>query len=267
MHAVGYPKFLQRLLAPQGLDGDLRLECLVVSLPHKLTLRLLPHSLEGAESPYLSSESCLKCWAHHILYQFDGKLLSPTKKMNDLLRNSQYRDWIHDAITYGILRYEEEFGSINYGYPHFKLYEQYTMRETALLSNYPKILSAFRGSGLIVNGKEFFLFVNLHKEADIREAINYKDQFITPRLFQWESPNTTSRKSERGQDLIYNYRRGVNLHLFARKFETIDNVIQPFTYFGKLICQNAENDRPILMHLALENEVPPDIFFELSTKV
>ncbi len=45
--------------------------------------------------------------------------------------------------------------SIN-GVPPFKLYEQYQMIDAALLSNYRKIYSSFRGTGLLRNNKEYF---------------------------------------------------------------------------------------------------------------
>lgn len=141
------------------------------------------------------------------------------------------------------------------------------MKETALLVNYRKAHSAFRGSGLISSGKEYFLFVNLHKNADVKESINYQDVFVTSKVFQWESPNTTSQDSERGKDLVFNYKRGTNLHLFVRKFEKVESLAQPFTYLGKTICQHAEGNKPIKMLLALEHEVPADLYFEFVTKV
>ena len=77
--------------------------------------------------------------------------------------------------SYGIFRYEKEFKDEYYGVPHFKLYEQYQMVDAALLSNYRKIHSSFRGSGLLVKWKcNIFLFVDLHKEEDIKESINYQ---------------------------------------------------------------------------------------------
>ena len=78
------------------------------------------------------------------------------------------------------------------------------MRDTALLSNYKKIHSFFRGSGLIANGKEYFLFIDLHKESDIKESINYDDKFLDSNFFQWQTPNSTSQDSDRGKNIIHN---------------------------------------------------------------
>ena len=88
------------------------------------------------------------------------------------------------------------------------------MVEAARLSNYEKIHSSFRGSGLMANGKEYFLFVDLNKDEDIKESINYKDEFLSRSLFQWEILNSTAQSSERGKNIIFNKERGINLHLF-----------------------------------------------------
>jgi superfamily II DNA or RNA helicase len=202
-----------------------------------------------------------------LLFVRQGNGLKPTARTRAIFENSRMRKWVEDILRYGLLRYEQEFSDTDYGIPFFRLYQHYTMRETALLANYEKAHSAFRGSGLITSGKECYLFVNLHKNADIKESINYHDKFITSKVFQWESPNTTAQNSERGQDLVYNYKRGINLHLFVRKFEKVEGLAQPFTYLGKCICQQAEGNKPIKMLLALENEVPADLYFELVTKV
>lgn len=201
-----------------------------------------------------------------LLYIHENGQLRATLQTRKIYSDPEFNLWISDILHYGIIRYEEEFGNANYGVPHFKLYYQYSMLDTALLSNYHKKHSSFRGSGLITHGKDFFLFINLHKSADIKETINYQDKFITPKIFQWESPNTTSRDSVRGKDLVSNLERHVSLHVFVRKFEEIERVSQPFMYLGKAICQNAEGDKPIRMILAFEHEVPGDIYYEFVTK-
>ncbi|THE09048.1 DUF3427 domain-containing protein, partial [Bacillus timonensis] len=167
------------------------------------------------------------------LFAFENQRLFKTPLFDNLLENEEYQKYIIDVISYGIYRYEKEFKQTYYGVPHFKLYEQYQMIDAALLSNYRKIHSSFRGSGLLTNGKEFFLFVDLHKEADIKESINYQDKFINPKEFQWQSVNNTSQESDRGKDIIYNKERGVNLHLFIRKYREIDGKVEPYIYIGK----------------------------------
>ncbi|KIY20631.1 DEAD/DEAH box helicase [Mesobacillus subterraneus] len=201
------------------------------------------------------------------LFNFsDGKLVK-TKTFSVLLEHADYRKYIVDVISYGIFRYEKEFRSDYYGMPHFKLYEQYQMIDAALLSNYRKIHSSFRGSGLLVNGNEFFLFVDLHKEADVKESINYQDKFISRSEFQWQSVNSTTQQSERGKNIIYNKQRGVNLHLFIRKYREIDGKTEPYIYIGKGNSVQFEGDKPITVRMELENEVPSSLYTEFTKKV
>lgn len=196
----------------------------------------------------------------------DGKL-TKTQIFVEQLKNQDYRKYIEDIITYGIFRYEKEFKSKYYGVPHFKLYEQYPMMDAALLSNYRKIHSSFRGSGLLANGKEYFLFIDLHKEEDVKESINYKDKFINERYFQWQSQNSTTQQSERGQNIIHNKSRGVNLHLFVRKYREIDGKNEPFIYIGKGDTVQYEGEKPITVKIMLEHEIPATLYTEFTKKV
>jgi hypothetical protein len=201
-----------------------------------------------------------------LVHYSSGKL-AKTQLFIDLLRNEDYRKFIEDTITYGIFRYEKEFKSEYYGVPHFKLYEQYQMMDAALLSNYRKIHSSFRGSGLLANGKEYFLFIDLHKEEDVKESINYKDKFINERYFQWQSQNSTAQHSERGQNIIFNKQRGVNLHLFVRKYREIDGKNEPFIYIGKGDSVQYEGEKPITVKIKLEHEIPATLYTEFTKKV
>ncbi|WP_084380106.1 DEAD/DEAH box helicase [Sutcliffiella cohnii] len=201
------------------------------------------------------------------LISFMGDHAFKTKEFNRVLSNDDFYKYIKDVIDYGIFRYEKEYKSGNYGVPHLKLYEQYTMMDPALLSNYRKTHSSFRGSGLLANDKEYFLFIDLHKEEDIKESINYKDKFIDRNTFQWQSQNSTAQSSDRGKNIIFNKDRGINLHLFVRKYREIDGKTEPFIYIGKGNTIEYEGEKPITVILQLENEVPANLYVEFTKKV
>ncbi|MBU3071939.1 DEAD/DEAH box helicase [Clostridium estertheticum] len=200
-------------------------------------------------------------------FELNGDLLSSTWDFKTVVHNEKYRTYIEDVINYALIRYEKEFDSKYYGVPFFKLYEQYQMIDAALLSNYTKIHSSFRGSGLITNGNEYFLFVDLHKEEDIKESINYKDKFIDSKYFQWQSPNSTSQSSERGKNIIFNKERGINLHIFVRKYKQIDGASEPYIYIGKGDVIEYEGEKPITVKIKLKNEMPIDKYIEFIKKV
>ena len=226
------------------------------------------HSAETLSGKYFDSSE-LKRYESALLL-FDGSSVSFKTEIFSLLKSDKNaRLWFEDLIQYNLLRYQDEFGSGDYGVPFLKLFYEYSMRDTALLCNYTKIHSSFRGQGLLTSAKpDYFIFVNLHKNADIKESINYKDKFISPGVFQWQSPNSTTQDSEVGQNIIFSYKRGINLHLFVRKFEEVEGVTQPFVYLGKVVpfSDSAEGNKPITIQFALENRVPDDMYLDFTTR-
>lgn len=84
-----------------------------------------------------------------------------------------------------------------------------------------------------------------------------------------QKKNSTSQQSEVGQNLINNFSRHINLHLFVRKFEQVEGITQPFIYLGKVFTlpETAEGNKPIKMIFALQNEVSEELYNELTTVV
>lgn len=201
------------------------------------------------------------------IFELKNEVLNSTWDFKKIIQNKKYRIYIEDVINYALIRYEKEFESDYHGVPFFKLYEQYQMVDTALLSNYTKIHSSFRGSGLITNGNEYFLFIDLHKEENIKESINYKDKFLDRQHFQWQSPNSTSQISERGKNIIFNKDRKINLHLFVRKYKQIDGVVQPYIYIGKGNTIEYSGEKPITVKIKLDNIAPVSLYTEFVEKV
>ena len=201
------------------------------------------------------------------LFDYKDDILFRLMSFDRMILNKEFREKLEDVLNYGIIRYEKNFGSVNYGVPFFKLYEQYSMIDTALLSNYEKSHSAFRGSGLLTNGNDFFLYVDLHKDEDIKESINYKDEFISRDIFQWQTPNNTSQDSERGKNIIHNKERNINLHIFIRKYKKIDGKVQPYVYIGKADTIEFEGEKPITVKMKLQNRVPERLYIEFTKKV
>lgn len=222
------------------------------------------HAFEYLNQDYYDSSQ--KKGKLKLVDYIDGKLYK-SDAFAKVLDDSESKKYIEDAINYGIIRYEKEFKVDYYGVPFFKLYEQYQMIDAAYLSNYRKIHTSFRGSGLLVNGNEYFLFIDLHKEEGIDERINYKDKFIDERYFQWQSPNATKQDSDRGKNIIFNKDRGINLHLFIRKYKEIDGKSEPYIYIGKGDTVWYEGEKPITVRLKLEHEVPAGIYREFVEKV
>ena len=224
----------------------------------------LEHTVECLLGMYLDSTQTK---ANIIMIKKENEKILLSDEFRNILENEKNKLYIEDCINYGLLRYDREFGSVNYGMPFFKLYEQYQMVDTALLSNYRKIHSSFRGSGLVTNGNDWFLFIDLHKEEDIKESINYKDKFISRDIFQWQSPNNTKLNSERGKRLVNNVEENTRLHLFVRKYRELDGGVEPYIYIGQGDTIWHEGEKPITVHFKLRNEVPTKIYTEFINKI
>ncbi|RDU38144.1 DUF3427 domain-containing protein [Neobacillus piezotolerans] len=201
------------------------------------------------------------------LFDLQDGILTKTPVFESILAAEEYRKYIEDIVMYGIFRYEKEFKNEYYGVPHFKLYEQYKMADAALLSNFRKSHSSFRGSGLLTNGNDYFLYIDLHKDADVEERLAYKDEIKSTREFQWQTPHTTAQHTNTGQNIIYNKARGINLHLFIRKYKVIDGKNEPFIYIGKGNTTSFEGNKPITVQMELENELPYNLYIEFTKKV
>ena len=70
--------------------------------------------------------------------------------------------------------------------------------------------------------------MGLKKDKDKQERTNYKDRFISSKIFQWESENNTTVDNSIGKKLL----NTKVVHLFIRKMDEEDGVTLPFTYFG-----------------------------------
>ena len=83
--------------------------------------------------------------ARPLVTMDDRNVLHRTEEFSIILADEQYRPFIEDVLHYGRMRYLKTFGSINYGIPHLKLYEEYTMRDIAVVSNYKKYILPSEG--------------------------------------------------------------------------------------------------------------------------
>lgn len=230
----------------------------------KHTIGTIDHAMRYLNGDYYDSQDLKRCGK---LFQVSGETIEKTELLNKVLKNKDVKDYILEVLDYGLLKYKESFGTEDYGFPFLKLYENYFMKDVALICNYQMKHSSVRGTGLFANGNNYFLFVDLHKGADVKESIKYNDKILDRYNFQWESPNTTRVGSERGQNIVKNKERGINLHIFVRKYKEVDGVVQPYIYIGKGDCVDYKDEKPITTTLRLENPLSKEIYIELTERV
>ncbi|MGM9858900.1 MAG: DUF3427 domain-containing protein [Bacilli bacterium] len=197
------------------------------------------------------------------------KIVSEDNKLNISKTRNDFTEYVKDTLEYGLTRYDIEFGDFN---TKFKKYGNY-YKEQIMRSLCQPNLMFMKGTKFDENG-ETYLFVGLNKDKSKQERMNYKDRFLSSKIFQWESENNTKWDNNIGQKL----RNTKIVHLFVRKMDSEDGITLPFTYFGTGSFTNAResfvtvynkngstNNVPtLLFDVLLDSEVDKEFFFDFE---
>ncbi len=207
---------------------------------------------------------------NHALYLLKKeKILKEDYSLNVDFTKEEFFEYINDLIEYSIERYNIEFGEYN---GTFSLYGNY-YKEQIMRVLLEKNLMFMKGTKFAPNGVTY-LFVGLKKDKDKQERTNYKDKFLSPYEFQWESENNTTKSNSVGLKLA----NTKLVHLFVRKMDDEDGITLPFTYFGTGKLENVresyvsslqndgtyENVPTLLYDIILDNKVPEEYWFDFE---
>lgn len=186
---------------------------------------------------------------------------------------SNIKDYLEDLINYGINRYEIEFGDFEGKY---KLYANYSKEQTMTSINRKYTMDILlKGTYFDTETGDTYVYVGLKKDKAKQERTDYKDKFISPSIFQWESENNVTIDNSIGLKL----KNTKNIYVFVRKMDDEDNIILPFTYFGTGKFTNMREShvkdqktgasyKTLLFDIQLDNTVPEEYFvdFEIPNK-
>lgn len=92
--------------------------------------------------------------------------------------------------------------------------------------------------------KAHLLLVTLSKRGRADEH-RYQDHWIDEHTFHWQSQNSTTPNSKRGQEIIRHQERGIEIHLFVRAEKLAGGKAAPFTYQGKVIYRSHQGSEPM----------------------
>lgn len=96
----------------------------------------------------------------------------------------------------------------------------------------------------------------------------YKDRFLSPTLFQWESQNRTRRDDAQGRLISGHKAQGVPVHLFVRKTSKIaGGGSAPFVYRGDVEFVESEGGKPITVPWRLTEAVPDKLWADIGPAV
>lgn len=176
---------------------------------------------------------------------------------------SNIKDYLEDLVNYGLNRYEIEFGDFK---GEYKLYSNYTKEQSMISTNRDyKMNIQLKGTYVEEDSGNTYIYVGLKKDKSKEIRTNYKDKFILPSIFQWESENDTTTNNNKGIKL----QKTKKVYLFVRKMDEEDNIQLPFTYFGtgiftnlresSVISKDDEKTHPtLLFDIRLDNVVPEE---------
>ena len=218
------------------------------------------HSFQYLSGKYFDSSELRQ---KTILFNLSDNILNLTEEFKTVLKNTVFKKYLEEILIYGIIEYEKNFGSKNFGLPFLKLYEYYSMKDTALLSNYGKLHSSYRnGVNPSEDRKNYYLFITLNKD----KGHLFDNEIFDRRRFRWFSKSSTSLHSSQGQDLIDSSERGVSLHFFMRKFNKIEGITQPFLYLGKGVVESYSGEKPIACVVRLDERIDEKIYLDFISK-
>ncbi len=197
------------------------------------------------------------------LVTLDKMHLSLSEEFKILLENDLKKQLLLETINYSLIEYEKNFSNTNYGKPFLKLYEKYNMQNIALLCNFDKIHSSFRGSGFLKYKEDFFLFITIEKDK-FTKGSKYHNTFLSKDILTYSSKPSMSQDKGDGKKLIDNKKYDVRLHIFVRKFSHVDKKVQGFIYLGLANTFKYKNNKPIDLELKLEKELTSNLYEEFT---
>ena len=196
----------------------------------------------------------------------DNEVFHVDQNFSKLVNSSEFaKSYISDRVNYGLKQFRRHFKpSVFLGNgERFILYQNYTRNDIQFLSEDTALRGSWR-EGVKRVGQDYFLFINLNKDKAVDAHLHYKDYFMDPRTFHWQSQNQTSHSSNVGQHYVHHKKQGYHIHLFVRKQVKQYNITLPFMYLGQVDYVSSSGDKPMSVIWKLHNAVPLDIFEDLT---
>jgi superfamily II DNA or RNA helicase len=207
------------------------------------------NALSNLQNEFLSEEK--KNQSNQLIINEEGYY-----KLN-VSKDELFLEYMDDLITYGLSRYQDEFGDFQ---EDLKLYGNYTT-EQFMMSICQRAYIYQKGTKIEKDGTVYIL-ANLKKDASTIERLKYEDKFINDHVFQWESETNTTLEKHRG--LL----TAKTAHLFIRKIKSEDGITLPYTYIGRGKLTNprpSKNEaRSLLFDIVLDHPLPGYLKFDFE---
>lgn len=171
-----------------------------------------------------------------------------------------YKDYLEDLIEYGLTKYKVDCSEST---DMFILWKDYRYDQVQL-KRCEDPRNNQKGTYFSSEG-DVYIFASIKKDIpDDKEHLNYKDKFLEPSLFQWETmasiPDADLEKLNTSK----------HAHLFIRKMKSENGIPMPFTYVGKghlsnpRRTENEDSKRSFIYDIHMENELPDYLQYDFG---
>ncbi len=166
-------------------------------------------------------------------------------------KEQEYEEYLQDLLNYGLTQYSARYADDKI---NFLLWQDYRQDQVLL-----KILENPKHNqyGTYYKDGKMYIFAGLKKDATQQEHLKYKDKFLTPDVFQWESIANISARDEALQG------SAKEVHVFVRKVSAENGVTLPYTYIGTGSLENPRKGETgngsILYDIHMANSLPAEL--------
>ncbi|NDA63682.1 MAG: DUF3427 domain-containing protein, partial [Chitinophagia bacterium] len=147
---------------------------------------------------------------HRVVREQGGALVMDVD-LAQALENSAFRDFLTDSVSYALRTFAKDLGQSDM-VGGFVRYRKYGRKDVCRILNWEKDVSSTVYGYRTVQGQTP-LFVTYHKAEDVTETTKYKDVFVDPSTFAWQSRSNRRLESSEIQEVISSRR----ILLFIKK--------------------------------------------------
>ena len=188
---------------------------------------------------------------HAIRFLLENETLS---KKDDIFclnceLEPEFIEYVTDLLNYGITDFCSRYRGENED--EFLMWQDYR-QDQALL----KILENPKHNqlGTYYKNSNMYVFASLKKDRHEDDPLNYKNKFLSPDVFQWESIAYIRKEEEEKQ------KNAKQVLVFVRKVQEENGITLPYTYVGTGNLQNprkgATKNGSILYDIHMDQELP-----------
>ncbi|MCY8507336.1 DUF3427 domain-containing protein [Bacillus atrophaeus] len=217
---------------------------------------LIKRSMERLATPYQKQK-----WRFGSI---EDNMFKLQPEIGERIHHPLFGPYIQERIHYGLTEFRRmnNIEALVSNELQLTLYQTYTRNELIYLFQSTDQEGTWR-EGVKRVRNHYLIFINLNKSESVEDHLLYKDYFIDPRHFHWQSQNQTSHESNVGQNFIYHKQREYHIHLFVRKCNEMHGITLPFTYLGEADYVSSHGDKPMNIKWKLHQPVPENLYIDL----